>query len=264
MEKIIDLFQSPIQGITFTICAIAFIFGAIFSIVHLIKKLGIKRLTAGGNSVELSEEEKPKEEKPNKPIGSSLRVTIPFTVFKQIIDACDHAYFEYTTRKEDMKEKMMLAQISVQTECVKDAIAYVCNGYENKIDKETYETDTFEILQIYLSKDLNDLILDQLKKLEIEDYTACSDQELDIKSMDISRVVIRDMKIEIKKYPLVDKRILSGIFDLSSDTIKQFINQVLHNMKLNGRKYIETEKKTAEERKIMLENALKNIFDVNE
>jgi hypothetical protein len=70
------------------------------------------------------------------------------------------------------------------------------------------------------------------------------------------------MKSEIKKYPLINVTILSGIFDSYSDSIKQAVQHVVVSLKSDGKKYLEKEKLAAETRKETLSNALANILNV--
>jgi hypothetical protein len=270
MNELINLYQTPLSGILFTISIIFVLVIIIFGLKMLLKSIPIKSIKTklfDINATEDSKEINIKEKTIEKDkLLNNMKVSLPYYTFKQLIELIEINYNDQIKEHEDQLLKIQLYKINKEKECVQNVLSFILDGYETKILKDNKESKNqdIEILNMYLLNDLNDIMIEQLKFIDSIDFITISEQDFNTTIENVSKIILRDLKRAIRKYPLIETNILFIFLESYSDNIKHTIQDILINIKHEGKKYLENKLKIFNDRKEILNKQLKTLFNIED
>jgi hypothetical protein len=138
--------------------------------------------------------------------------------------------------------------ISEQDDCIKKVIQTLSIEYNVKIEdgKENLDEST-KILDLYLQVDLNRILKEEFKKLrDSNQFDTYTPEQTSDKIGQITENIVREMRIAIREYVIINKEIFTKLFDNQIVSLKENVSNVL-------KRYISSSRDTKKELDVVME-----------
>jgi hypothetical protein len=225
MDKLISIINGA-NGALFICVSAILIVGLAVAIFFLFRWL-IKNKNINfskQNGLEIKDKEKTKQ----SPLSGEIKMSIK--TFRDLIDAVESAYDPYIERREDIKNKFTAQMIEDQDNAISAAIGTLTLDYMNGSDDDT--KDEREILQLYLKRDLFEVLGGELGKIRKDDSLAIyDDYDINNRISEITDNCIRRMNIKIQDYIIINTHIFQKIFESKISVLRDNIQNVIKKFK---------------------------------
>lgn len=218
---ILEFLSSP-AGIVAEICATVLI--VVLAALIATGKIRLKRAKVAGAEVEFNND--PKNKKEIDKVASSFCLT-PQTV-QTIMRIVDREASDSLSEIEASSEKYHDLIKKGDEKAVEKAIRNYLISFPKLFDDndERNNIDTNELLELYLTKDINGLIIEKLEEIYEDPETKCKEEiELNGIAEDLAKEIIISLKCNIRNYRLLADTTdeLNKLFDESARELLDYL-----------------------------------------
>jgi hypothetical protein len=206
-----------------------FVLGILF--LGLIVILAVVFLILKGKSVKSILKGKSKEEEREytpRPLDQPIQMSS--RSFKTLLDSLKDATDYHEGRREDLKNKLNRIMFREQEQCIKNVIQTLSMEYSGSIEDSLLENldESTKILDIYLQVDINNIIKEEFRKIkEINGIINYTPEDISNNISRITENVIREMRIRVREYVVINKEIFIKLFDTHISELKINISNVI-------------------------------------
>jgi hypothetical protein len=269
MEHIANIINGQ-QGNLFLIVILVIvliIFGVIVFLIIRVKNFHFK--TKNGQEIGLNSDfpnsfASPEKINDIKAISDGKYVKIDKKTYQSLIEYCNITSQEFNSKTDLIKEQLDLKIKLAQKQCIDRAIDTLNLDYAVKQQEDSERIDnSLTVLELYLKVDMNEILKHELLMIEQDEkLSELTDDDIQKKLKSATDNCIRKLKIKANKYIIVNKDIFIPLLESETNALKDNVYETIKTYQKASKEEKQAIDNAIEEKHKILENRIKNLFDV--